>query len=29
MEREMDADFLEALAAFNGRLFTAGLKPTE
>lgn len=29
MDREMDADFLDALAAFNGHLFAAGLKPTE
>ena len=27
MEREMDPAFLEALAAFNGRLFSAGLAP--
>lgn len=27
MEREMDADFMATLAAFNGRLFAEGLKP--
>lgn len=27
LEREMDADFFETLADFNGRLFAAGLKP--
>jgi AcrR family transcriptional regulator len=27
MERDMDAGFLEQLAAFNGRLFSAGLLP--
>jgi len=27
MEREMDGAFMEALAAFNGRLLAAGLKP--
>jgi len=29
MEREMDGDFLEALAAFNGQLFAAGLMPLD
>lgn len=29
MERPMDATFLEQLAAFNGRLFYAGLTPAE
>lgn len=28
MGRTMDADFLEKLAAFNGYLFSSGLKPT-
>jgi hypothetical protein len=28
MERPMDADFLDRLAAFNGHLFAAGLKET-
>jgi AcrR family transcriptional regulator len=29
MEREMDNDFLEQLATFNGRLFSTGLLPSE